>query len=690
MSSAGLTAVDDPGAAAWTQRDEADYHRNNIYARRIVGGADKMPQYYPYQSQYYAGGTSGVSAGPDGPTSAADGHNTYSVNLTYRPTSSPAPSNSGSVNPANGYAVNSDSSPSPMASAGPVGGPDVGIPQLVSRTTTQNRTQQVTTVTKVIKSREFRQVGPDGQLLEFDPSSLPNNNSSVSVGGAYDRQGPPFHSDYATYGYGSIPEPSSRSDYGTYDSGRPPSPGGQEPTGAGPDAYAHYGHRAHSPASEASSRRNYDAYPGYQDYEGGGVGVGVGPSVGTSQPRSPLPPPDYALYHMRPGEGNGAPSGGGSGGYNSLKAALRPPTPPSPNSEASASPPPQRALLGPFPQPFPPLSGYDELDYSLLLSTPNNNDISGRTPYEDEEPDDEEDEFYPNHMRNALRPLHSDVRWRDPDLQEVIEFLRHPNNTVKANACAYLQHLCYSDDHMKQKARGLGAISPLVELLNHDITEVHRNACGALRNLSYGRQNDENKRAVKNAGGIPALVRLLRRTADNDVRELVTGILWNLSSCEDLKKSIIEDGLSVINMVVIIPHSGWDRAADPSGDSAKNSEVYWSTVFRNASGVLRNVSSAGEFARRQMRECEGLVDSLLYLVKAAIGKNDIDNKSVENCVCILRNLSYRCQEQEDPLYDQHELPPPPKVGFPAGDNLGCFGGSKKKKSHRQLRNPRKI
>jgi len=52
------------------------------------------------------------------------------------------------------------------------------------------------------------------------------------------------------------------------------------------------------------------------------------------------------------------------------------------------------------------------------------------------------------------------------------------------------------------------------------------------RNLSYGRQNDENKRAIKSAGGIAALVRLLRRTTDNDVKELVCGVLWNLSSCD--------------------------------------------------------------------------------------------------------------------------------------------------------------
>ena len=52
------------------------------------------------------------------------------------------------------------------------------------------------------------------------------------------------------------------------------------------------------------------------------------------------------------------------------------------------------------------------------------------------------------------------------------------------------------------------------------------------RNLSYGRQNDENKRAIKNAGGIPSLVRLLRKTTDNEEKELVAGVLWNLSSCD--------------------------------------------------------------------------------------------------------------------------------------------------------------
>lgn len=62
-----------------------------------------------------------------------------------------------------------------------------------------------------------------------------------------------------------------------------------------------------------------------------------------------------------------------------------------------------------------------------------------------------------------------------------------------------------------------------MDLLDHRMTEVHRSACGALRNLVYGKANDDNKITLKNCGGIPALVRLLRKTTDLEIRELVTG-----------------------------------------------------------------------------------------------------------------------------------------------------------------------
>ena len=120
----------------------------------------------------------------------------------------------------------------------------------------------------------------------------------------------------------------------------------------------------------------------------------------------------------------------------------------------------------------------------------------------------------------------------------------------------------------------------------------------------------------------------------------------------------------------------------------------------------RNVSSAGDYGRKKLRECEGLVDSVLYLVKKAIEKAYIDNKSVENCVCVLRNLSYRSQEIEDPNYDKKQilvgaaganggasgaaggaqgangtgLTGETRAGAkPNSDNLGCFGAGKAKR-----------
>lgn len=122
----------------------------------------------------------------------------------------------------------------------------------------------------------------------------------------------------------------------------------------------------------------------------------------------------------------------------------------------------------------------------------------------------------------SIDSIRKDPRWRDPDLPEVIAMLGHPIDPVKSNAAAYLQHLCYENDKIKKDVRQLKGIPVLVSLLDHPKAEVHRKACGALRNISYGKDND-NKVAIKNCDGIPALIRLLRKTNDMEVRELVTG-----------------------------------------------------------------------------------------------------------------------------------------------------------------------
>ncbi|XP_042581476.1 plakophilin-4-like isoform X6 [Cyprinus carpio] len=282
----------------------------------------------------------------------------------------------------------------------------------------------------------------------------------------------------------------------------------------------------------------------------------------------------------------------------------------------------------------------------------------------------------------SIDSLHKDPRefaWRDPELSEVIRMLQHHFPSVQANAAAYIQHLCYGDNRIKAEVCRLGGIRHLVDLLDHKTLEVQRNACGALRNLVYGKATDDNKVCVRNSGGIPALVRLLRKTPDTEVRELVTGVLWNLSSCDSVKMTITRDALGPLTNTVIIPHSGWGAAPQREDQKLK---LHSSLVLRNTTGCLRNLSSAGEEARRQMRCCEGLIDSLLYIIKTCVNTSDYDSKIVENCVCTLRNLSYRLEL---------EMPPSRLMGTQDLDTLlgpdtsskqadySCWGLRKKKK-----------
>ncbi|KAM6332653.1 plakophilin-4 isoform 7-T7 [Podargus strigoides] len=269
--------------------------------------------------------------------------------------------------------------------------------------------------------------------------------------------------------------------------------------------------------------------------------------------------------------------------------------------------------------------------------------------------------------------------WRDPELPEVIHMLQHQFPSVQANAAAYLQHLCFGDNKVKTEVCRLGGIKHLVDLLDHRVLEVQKNACGALRNLVYGKSTDENKIAMKNVGGIPALLRLLRKSVDAEIKELVTGVLWNLSSCDAVKMTIIRDALSTLTSAVIVPHSGWNSS---SFDDDHKIKFQTSLVLRNTTGCLRNLSSAGEEARKQMRSCEGLVDSLLYVIHTCVNTSDYDSKTVENCVCTLRNLSYRL-ELEVPqarLLGINELDDLLGKESPSKDSEpSCWGKKKKKK-----------
>uniref|UniRef100_A0AAR2KD04 Catenin (cadherin-associated protein), delta 1 n=1 Tax=Pygocentrus nattereri TaxID=42514 RepID=A0AAR2KD04_PYGNA len=280
-------------------------------------------------------------------------------------------------------------------------------------------------------------------------------------------------------------------------------------------------------------------------------------------------------------------------------------------------------------------------------------------------------------LDSTLRKGPAPTSWRQPELPEVIAMLNYRLDPVKSNAAAYLQHLTFKNDKVKSEVRRLKGIPALVSMLDNPKKEVHHAACGALKNISYGRDPD-NKIAIKNCDGIPALVRLLRKTRDQDLTDTITGTLWNLSSHDSVKMEIVDHALHALSDEVMVPHSGWERGNEAGDESCKPRHLEWETALTNTAGCLRNVSSERSEARRKLRECSGLVDSLMYIVQSQINCKDVDNKLIENSVCLLRNLSYQVHREVPGCERYQETTPVNQGPTPANQKTGCFSSRKGK------------
>ncbi|XP_048644832.1 catenin delta-1 isoform X2 [Marmota marmota marmota] len=480
-----------------------------------------------------------------------------------------------------------------------------------------------------------------------------------------------------------------------------------QPVPVGPDGL---------PVDASSVSNNYIQTLG-RDFRKNGNG-GPGPYVGqagtATLPRNFHYPPDGYSRHYE----DGYP--GGSDNYGSLSRVTRIEERYRPSMEGYRAPS-RQDVYGPQPQVrvggssvdlhrFHPepygleddqrSMGYDDLDYGMMsdygtarrTGTPSDPRRRLRS-YEDmigeEVP---ADQYYwaplAQHERGSLASLDSlrkggppPPNWRQPELPEVIAMLGFRLDAVKSNAAAYLQHLCYRNDKVKTDVRKLKGIPVLVGLLDHPKKEVHLGACGALKNISFGRDQD-NKIAIKNCDGVPALVRLLRKARDMDLTEVITGTLWNLSSHDSIKMEIVDHALHALTDEVIIPHSGWER--EPNED-CKPRHIEWESVLTNTAGCLRNVSSERSEARRKLRECDGLVDALIFIVQAEIGQKDSDSKLVENCVCLLRNLSYQVH-REIPQAERYQEAPPSVANNTGPHAASCFG-AKKGKGKKPIEDP---
>ncbi|CAL8336325.1 unnamed protein product [Lota lota] len=249
----------------------------------------------------------------------------------------------------------------------------------------------------------------------------------------------------------------------------------------------------------------------------------------------------------------------------------------------------------------------------------------------------------------------------DITMREAVACLSSADQQLQHCGASFIQHSTFLEDKAKQEVQQLSGIPPLVALLRSPSPQIRLTVSAALRNLSF--KDTTNKEELHRCGGVEEAVALLRETDSADIHKQLTGLLWNMSSVESLRPDLVKLALPALMEKVVLPYTtGPDRTSNTDPE-----------VFYHATGCLRNFSSGKQSIRQSMRKCRGLVDSLVGYVEACVEAQRPDDKSVENCACVLHNLTFQLEAEAPTLFSRMSA-----LGrassAPEGDTgpIGCF------------------
>uniref|UniRef100_A0A8C7ZIK6 Uncharacterized protein n=1 Tax=Oryzias sinensis TaxID=183150 RepID=A0A8C7ZIK6_9TELE len=212
-------------------------------------------------------------------------------------------------------------------------------------------------------------------------------------------------------------------------------------------------------------------------------------------------------------------------------------------------------------------------------------------------------------------------------VDEALFYLTQNNEEKLVEATSCLQRTFFQGSGWKKKV-WLQYVRSL-KLQKNNLKQLFR----VLRVIVY--QNNENKIEVDNKEGLNKITKALKRNKDKETRQHLTGLLWSLSSHDKIKESFSKENIDVLTNVILVPSSGIYRGENPKDDLAADPEAFY-----NATGCLRNLSSAGPNIRDQMRDCRNLVDSIVCHIRLTAADRLSDDESTGNCICILQNLAY--------------------------------------------------
>lgn len=265
-----------------------------------------------------------------------------------------------------------------------------------------------------------------------------------------------------------------------------------------------------------------------------------------------------------------------------------------------------------------------------------------------------------SNIKEQQAVVNSMVSTSELTLKEAVEFLSNPEENYQQCGATFIQHTTFKEESTKQQVSQLGGIPFLVALLRSPNPGVNQAAAGALRNIVF--KDQDNKLEVQHCGGIAKALQLLKETDSTETQKQITGLLWNLSSADELKQELIATALPALTENVVVPFTSWS-------DSSTNNNIH-PDVFYSATGCLRNLSCAAMKERKAMRDCRGLIDSLMSYIESCVAEENPDDKSVENCACILHNLSYQLEAETPECFQKYKTKSQP--GGKKSPTIGCF------------------
>ncbi|RXN17741.1 T-complex 11 2 [Labeo rohita] len=181
-----------------------------------------------------------------------------------------------------------------------------------------------------------------------------------------------------------------------------------------------------------------------------------------------------------------------------------------------------------------------------------------------------------------------------------------------------------------------------VNLLAQDNMETQITAANFIQNQCFN--SPDAKKKIHYLKGIPKLLKLMQSDSE-ELQRAAVGALRNIVFENNDNKMAVKDceGLPVILRLL-----------------KKNRDI-----------ETRRQLTAGPDGRKAMRDCEGLIECLIYYIRGTIADYKPDDKATENCVCILHNLSYRF-DCELPCVDSPVEQQPKQNHNGETSNPGCF------------------